>query len=178
MRDLSNARSCAVLSLGERYNAIRQNHDVASLADMSADRAMPWYTDKAEESRKFLGENEMGPWRARQRNLTRDPERSLRRQTRGVSSKKPAGRRLMILARSSKKGGYRRGSEERWGIQIEKKRWGRTCRFLPFAHTNSRVFSRALLCREVRSRACVSTEDETKRVHPGVTYNAPWYRSK
>lgn len=128
--------------------------------------------------------------RAYRRDLTRDPERSSRRRTRGVSSEESAGRRLMILARGSKKGGYAGESGGEISVQVEKKkRRGRTYRFLPFAHTDAhtacvwiRAYSRTQLrCvgGPVLVREC-PPEDGARRVRPGVTYNvnAPWYRSK
>lgn len=107
----------------------------------------PRYTDKAEESRKLSREEDGAKGRALtrayRRDLTRDPERSSRRRrTRGVSSEESAGRRLMILARGSKKrgvSGRERRGDIRPGRKKKKKRRGRTYRFLPFAHTDART---------------------------------------
>lgn len=118
--------------------------------------------------------------RAYLRDLTRDPERSSRRQTRGVFSKESAGRRLMILARGSKKGGYGRESEGEGEISVQVERKKKAPRsdlslssFRAHGRTSvcvdSRVFSRAL--RRVGGGPPVSCMCVHRRRGEDVTYN-------
>lgn len=124
--------------------------------------------------------------RAYWRDLTRNPERSSRRQTRGVFSKKSARRRLMIPARGSKKGGYGRESEGEGeiSVQVEKKTPRSDLSLSSFrAHgrtsvcADSRVSSRAL--RRVGGVplpppvSCVCVH---RRRGEDVTYNANAHR--
>lgn len=134
--------------------------------------------------------------RAYRRDLARDPERSLRRRTRGVFSKKSARRGLMILARGSKNWGRERGEEGRPSGRYpsrereEKKKASRSNLYLSSFRTHTRTPRRAYACAvacrwlrlsgRTRVRMCVSTrEGETRTSRRNVQCeNAPWYRSK
>lgn len=124
--------------------------------------------------------------RAYRRDLARDPERSLRRRTRGVFSKKSARRGLMILARGSKNWGRERGEEGRPSGRYpsrereeKKKHRGRTYTFLLFAHTHGHLGARMLVplrvggcvCLDARVCVCVCPHVRARRVHLDVTYN-------
>lgn len=134
--------------------------------------------------------------RAYRRDLARDPERSLRRRTRGVFSKKSARRGLMILARGSKNWGRERGGKREGRVEgirpgrERKKKASRSNLYLSSFRTHTRTPRRAYACAvacrwlrlsgRTRMRMCVSTrEGETRTSRRNVQCeNAPWYRSK
>lgn len=137
-------------------NATRQN-DVASLARivLADRRARPRYADKAEDSRKLsAGDRGRGAkrrtlTRAYRRDLTRDPERSSRRRTRGVSSKE-SGTQIDDPGAQFEKRGVP-GESGRGGIHPGRKK---STEVEPIAFFLSRV--RTCQCAWIRaySRAC------------------------
>jgi len=160
-RKICPMQNLALCFLSANDNATRQN-DVASLARTCLRDCRA----KAEDSRKLSRED-----RGEERRENLDASVS-ERPHQGLWAIFAAANAWRILeggretqiddpcARFEKTGGT--GRERRGGIQVEKKRRGRTYRFLPFAHTDTSVCVDTV-CRWARSCAWVSTEDGAKR---------------